>query len=94
MNKEKVLKLAKLARIEVSEAEAEKFSDEFEAILGYVGQIKEAKFESRTERREDFPLRNVMREDSKWHEPGIHTEALLNEAPKRKGDFVEVKKIL
>jgi aspartyl-tRNA(Asn)/glutamyl-tRNA(Gln) amidotransferase subunit C len=94
MNKEEVLKLAKLARIDISEAEAESLSEEFGSILSYVGEIKNANLAHVEAKKEDFVLRNVMREDTDPHEPGIHTEALLNEAPKRKGDYVEVKKIL
>ena len=40
MDKDKVLSLAKLARIEVSDDEAENLSHEFEAILNYVGEVK------------------------------------------------------
>ena len=91
MNREEVLKLAKLSRIEISGDEAEKLSHEFDAILQYVGDIKNAKLDSA---EAEFGLKNVMREDSAPHESGIYTEALLAEAPKRKGDYVEVKKIL
>ena len=37
---------------------------------------------------------NVMREDGEPHEGGIYTEKMLSQAPKRKGNFLEVKKIL
>jgi len=40
MNKEKVLNLAKLARIEIGDSEAENLTREFDAILGYVGEVK------------------------------------------------------
>lgn len=94
MNKEEVLKLAKLARIDIPESEAEALSHEFEAILKYVGEIKSANPAHIEVDKEDFILKNVMREDEDPHESGAHTEALLSEAPKRKGDYVEVKKIL
>jgi len=41
MDKDKVLSLAKLARIEISDAEAVSLSHEFDAILGYVSEVKE-----------------------------------------------------
>ncbi|MBX4195654.1 Asp-tRNA(Asn)/Glu-tRNA(Gln) amidotransferase subunit GatC [Candidatus Parcubacteria bacterium] len=93
MNKEEVLKLAKLARIEISSEEAESLAHEFEAILKYVGEIKGARLKG-TGGKEKPLLRNVMREDVNPHESGIYTEALLNAAPKRKGQYVSVKKIL
>jgi aspartyl-tRNA(Asn)/glutamyl-tRNA(Gln) amidotransferase subunit C len=92
MNREEVLKLAKLARIEISDAEAEMLSHEFEAILKYVGEIKNSKIENT--KITNYPIRNVLREDTNPHESGIYTEALLSEVPKRKGNHVEVKKIL
>ena len=91
MNKDEVLKLAKLARIDIPESEAETLSHEFEAILKYVGEIKNAKL---GDTKPDYALKNVLREDANPHEPGIYTEAILNEAPEREGNFLKVKKIL
>lgn len=91
MNKEEVLKLAKLARVEVSQDEAESLSRDFGAILDYVSEINEAKVPAL---KNDLVLKNVMREDENAHDSGIYTEALLNEAPSREGSFVKVKKIL
>lgn len=94
MNREEVLKLAKLARIEVSNEEAESLSHEFEAILNYVGEIKAAKGLKHDTKNTDHPTVNQMREDENPHESGIYSEALLNEAPSRSGNYVKVKKIL
>ena len=93
MDKEKVLSLAKLARIEIGNEEAENLSHEFDAILNYVGEVKEVgnlgKFD-----KEEFSIHNVLREDTNPHEPGIYTEKLLSQAPAREGDYIKVKKIL
>lgn len=94
MNKEEVLRLAGLARIEVSENEAEKLSHEFENILGYVAEVKNASGGASVPTPADYALKNVLREDTNPHESGIYTEKLLAEAPNREGDFVKVKKIL
>jgi aspartyl-tRNA(Asn)/glutamyl-tRNA(Gln) amidotransferase subunit C len=96
MNKEEVLKLAKLARIEVSEAEAENLTHEFEAILGYVGEIRSlvGSFKSEEKKKEDYPIRNVFREDANPHEGGLYTEEMLSSAPSRDGKYIKVKKIL
>ncbi|MEK7194062.1 MAG: Asp-tRNA(Asn)/Glu-tRNA(Gln) amidotransferase subunit GatC [Patescibacteria group bacterium] len=93
MNKEEVLKLAKLARVGISNEEAETLSHEFDAILGYVSEIKNAKLEARSKKLEPV-LVNVMREDVNPHESGVFTEDLLNEVPNREGSYVKVKKIL
>jgi aspartyl/glutamyl-tRNA(Asn/Gln) amidotransferase C subunit len=96
MNKAEVLKLATLARIEISDAEAESLSHEFEQILNYVGEVKKVSGVGGVEekRMEDFVLRNVMRADENPHESGKFTEAILKEAPAREGDYIKVKKIL
>lgn len=94
MDKDKVLDLAKLARIAISDSEAENLSHEFETILHYVGEIKEAAEESIEKDPSNYPLRNVLREDIVTTESGENTEAILNEAPDREGNFVRVKNIL
>lgn len=96
MDKVQVLKLAGLSRIKLSEEEAESLSHEFEAILKYVGEVKEVGKLSKLDKlnKEDFPTRNVMRSDSEGHESGLYTEKILAEAPEREGSYIKVKKIL
>lgn len=91
MDKEKVLDLAKLARIDISDNEAKKLSLEFDAILGYVGEVKGVSGNTDTD---DFVSKNVMREDGNTHESGLYTEDILQQAPSREGDYIKVKKIL
>lgn len=94
MDKIEVLKLADLARIRLTETEAEKLSGEFESILKYVGEVKEVSGQAGAPLSENFPVRNVVREDSTGHESGIYTEQILAQAPSREGSYVKVKKIL
>lgn len=83
--------LARLARLEISDAEVAKLETEIPAILGFVEQIQKA----------DVPhesaapaLRNVMRADENPHESGAYTEKLLSQAPARDGDRVAVKQVI
>jgi aspartyl-tRNA(Asn)/glutamyl-tRNA(Gln) amidotransferase subunit C len=94
MDKEKVLKLATLARLKLSESEAESLSHEFEGILQYVGDVKKISMNNGQPTPDNFPIRNVMREDNAGHEAGIYTEKILAEAPAREGNYFKVKKIL
>lgn len=95
MDKDKVLKLAELARIKIGDAEAENLSREFESILGYVSEVKKVdKLNKSDKLSKDFAIRNVFREDSEGHESGLYTEKILSQAPSRKGDYIKVKKIL
>ncbi len=82
-----VEKLAKLARISLTEEEKAQFGKEIESILGYVSEIQEvAKEGDRT-----ISIKNVLREDVP-----VNTESknLIESAPHSEGDFITVKKIL
>jgi aspartyl/glutamyl-tRNA(Asn/Gln) amidotransferase C subunit len=96
MDKDKVLSLAKLARIKLSDEEALGLSHEFESILNYVGEVKGIENLDKVANfdKEDFLLHNIFRNDNEMHESGIYTEKLLNEAPGREGNYIKVKKIL
>lgn len=88
---EEIKKLAELARIEIGETEMEKLTKDVDAILGYVGQIKDATGNV----SKNVPLlSNVMREDVVTNKEGEYTEKLLHNAPKREGAYLKVKKIL
>jgi aspartyl-tRNA(Asn)/glutamyl-tRNA(Gln) amidotransferase subunit C len=94
MDKDKVLGLAKLARIYITEEEAENLSHEFEGILNYVGEIKKAEGEDVDNKPSNFPLRNVLREDNTPHVPGEYTKEILDNAPQTEGQYIKVKNIL
>ncbi len=91
ITKQEIKNLADLARIELTEAETDKLTNDVDSILVYVGQIKDAvgdlKFTIPTHR-------NVMRDDEVTHTNGQYTEALLDAAPFREGQYLKVKKIL
>ena len=42
ISREEVIKLASLSRLSLTDSEIEKFQGEIDAILGYVGKVKEA----------------------------------------------------
>lgn len=94
MNKEKVLDLAKLARIAISDSEAESLSHEFDSILNYVGEVKKVATEQHSDILKNVGVSNIMREDGEPHESGLYTEKILEQAPQRDGSYVKVKKIL
>ncbi len=85
-------RLALLSRIDMSDTELVALQGEMESILGYVDKVGELVTE---EKVADVGIhRNIMREDEQPHESGAYTEALLDAAPAREGDFMKVKKIL
>ena len=88
---EEIKHLADLARIEITNDEAEKMTREVDSILGYAGQINEVSGGVESKVPE---LRNVMRDDIPTNTPGEYTEALLRNTPSRDKNYLKVKKIL
>ncbi len=82
-----VEKLAKLARIAITDEEKAQFGKEIESILGYVSEIQEVAREG----KQTISIKNIMREDV-----AVDTDPknILEEAPHTEGDFIAVKKIL
>lgn len=90
---EEVKKLAALARIQVSDAELEKVTSEFDAILAYVGQLETLDI-ALPGAGEKPALRNVMRADREPHAPGAFTEKLVAQFPTKEGTSLVVKQII
>jgi len=91
IDKETIKNLADLARIEMSDSEAEAMTKDLDSILGYVGQINEVSGDSKPSVSKH---RNIMRDDVVTTESREYTEKLLKNAPARDGDYLKVKKIL
>lgn len=92
MKREDIAHLSTLARIKLSEEEQDRLAESITDILGYVSALNDI---TATEKpKEVGVLSNVMREDVPSHEMGEYTEAILEAASRRKGRYVEVKKIL
>ena len=83
--------LARLARLEVSDAELKKLETEIPDILAFVETIQKA--DVSTEAKTDG-LRNVMRADENPHDSGKYTKTLLDAAPAREGNRVAVKQVI
>lgn len=86
-------KLAKLARIELTDEEKEKLLKEVDPILGYVTQLKEVVSSIGEERKVGNP-KNVMREDTNVTETGINTKEIVDSMPDSQDNYLKVKKIL
>lgn len=93
MEKKDIEHLASLARIDITEKEANSLAKDMTSILGYVGEIEKITESTEVEKKVG-PLHNVFREDTNPHDGGIYTEDLLSQAPDRSDDYIHVKKIL
>ena len=100
ISKDEVEKIAKLARIHISESEKEKYSKELSNILGYVEKLDEMNTDKVAETSQTTGLVNVCREDKatlEWkvdEDVARNTKKLLADTPEKKDNYIKVKKIL
>jgi len=82
---------AKLARLELTDEEKGKYTDQFSKILEYFDQLKEANTENIEPMEHALPVKNVMREDKV--ELADMKEEILKNAPLEEDGFFRVPKI-
>ena len=87
-----VRKVAKLARLELTEAEVVEFTGQLSAVLDYMEKMNELDTANVEPLAHCLPVSNVFREDS--IKESLGTEETLSNAPQRDGEFFKVPKIL
>ena len=91
ISKEEVKHVAKLARLELTDDEVEKYSKQLGDILKHVEQINEVDTQGVEPMPHAIPVYNVMREDVVKYEET--KEELLKNAPYEEDGFFRVPKI-
>ena len=84
--------VAYLARIELTEAEKQKFSAQLKDILSYVAKLNELDVSGVEPTAHATPLTNVFRKDEV--RPSIETARILRNAPEHARDLFIVPKIV
>ena len=92
IDKSQVKKVAKLARLELSEAETEEFAGQLNAIIDYVERMNKLNTEGVEPMAHCLPVSNVFRDDI--IKESLGTEKTLANAPQSDGPFFKVPKIL
>ena len=87
-----VRKVAKLARLDLSDTEVDEFSSQLSAIIEYVEKMNKLDTDNVEPLAHCLPLSNCFREDVVKESLG--TEKTLANAPQRDGEFFKVPKIL
>ena len=93
LSKDEVKKIANLARIEISEEEADKYSTELSDILGFVEKLNEADTESVEPIAHITGAKNVIREDKVVEYSDGTKENIINNFPEKKDRFDKVKAV-
>lgn len=93
MKREDIEHLAKLARIGITNAEADTLATDVTNVLNYISEIEDISGGEASEKQVGS-LHTIMRSDTEPHEGNLYTEDLLGAAPDRNGRYVKVKKII
>ncbi len=94
LTRAQVQHIAELARLELTEDELDRMTEQLSAILDYAARLQELDTEAIPPTASVVPLENVMREDT--ISPSLPREAVLANAPDKddKGEFFRVRAIL
>lgn len=92
MDIEEVRKVARLARLEMSDADLAIMAKQLSAILDYVDLLKQLNTDDVEPMAHPLPMQNVFRPDN----PGqsLTVDEALSNAPRRLGDFFGVPAVL
>ncbi|WP_099157689.1 Asp-tRNA(Asn)/Glu-tRNA(Gln) amidotransferase subunit GatC [Virgibacillus ndiopensis] len=92
ISKDQVKHVANLARLAITDEEAEKFTDQLSSIIKYAEQLNELDTDGVEPTTHVLDLKNVLRKDEpkEW----ITQEDALKNAPDKKGDYFRVPSIL
>jgi len=93
LTRDDVLKLARLARIDLSEEEIIEFEGEFNEILQYVEQLQAVNLEGYEPTSQVTGLVNVTREDQE-RGYGYKSAELLKNVPATEDDQIKVKRMI
>lgn len=92
MDIDQVRKVAKLARLDLSEGDLATMATQLSAILNYVDQLSELNTDNVEPMAHPLPVKNVFRPDEL--RPSLPVDEALKNAPARIGDYFAVPAIL
>lgn len=84
--------IAKLAKLEFTDEEKSKFTDQFNEILAFMEKLNELDTSNVEPLSHVIDLQNVFREDSV--KPSLSTEEALKNAPSKTEQFFKVPKVI
>lgn len=84
--------VARLARLELSDAEKERMRAELDGILAYIDKLRALDTSGIAPTSHAVPVTNVMRDDVE--RPSLPQDEMLANAPDRQGELFRVPKII
>ena len=92
ISREEVQHVARLARLHLTDEEAERMREQLDVILAYIDKLRELDVEGVEPTAHAVPLVNVMRDDALA--PCLPQEQALANAPDRADEFFRVPRII
>ena len=92
LSREEVLHIARLARVDLTEAEIIRYSEQLSGLLEHFEVLQQVDTTDVSPTAQSVELRGVMRDDSV--QPSLPPQDVLANAPKREGDQFRVKAVL
>ncbi|MBI5266109.1 MAG: Asp-tRNA(Asn)/Glu-tRNA(Gln) amidotransferase subunit GatC [candidate division Zixibacteria bacterium] len=92
LSKEQVEHIAKLARLNLTPAEIEKYTHELTVILSYIDQLQTVNTEGVEVQNQFITAENVFREDVP--EPSLPRSEALRNAPDRDEEYFHVPRVI
>jgi len=92
LSRDQVQHIARLARVAISEEEADQFSEQLSAILEYFERLQAVNTDDVPPTAHTLPLHNVFRDDEP--EPSLTPDEVLVNAPLRENDLLRVRAVL
>ncbi len=92
MTREQATRVARLARLNLADAELDRLASDMDAILGYVDKLDELKVDGIEPTAHAVPMANAFRED--LARPSMGTEKALANAPDADSECFLVPKVI
>lgn len=85
--------IARLAHLDLSDSEIEKFRQELSSILGYVEKLNKVETSGVDSVGQINSLENVLRDDREVPTQQLSQQEALSSTKNRRGDYFRVKKV-
>lgn len=94
LSKSEIKHIAKLARLDLTEVELEKYGEQLSNVLNYIDQLKEVEVKDVEPTAQVTGLTNVLRDDMAENWDKAEIEEALTDAPEKEGRFIKVKRVI
>lgn len=93
LSPEKIEHIAELARLKLTEAEKDKYSEELSIVLDYIEKLEEVETSTVKPTAQVTGLKNVVREDEVRKKDEEKCQHMIKEFPQKEGRLLKVQEV-